>query len=107
MRRIGCKPQYMNFGPKGPIHNEEIISLKIEEYESIRLMDLKNLDQSACAELMDIGRSTFQRIYKEARTKIADSIINGKRLVIETEQFDHMGKRGHCHRHFNGNHKEL
>ena len=103
VRRIGCRPQFMNFGPQGPNYNNEIITLKIEEYESIRLMDLKNLDQSACAELMGIGRSTFQRIYKDARTKIADSIVNGKRLIIEAEQFDHPGGKGHCHRHFKGN----
>ncbi|GMQ61588.1 DUF134 domain-containing protein [Vallitalea maricola] len=105
-RRIGCRPQFQSFGPHGPNCNKEIINLKIEEYESIRLMDLKNLDQSACAELMGIGRSTFQRIYKEARGKIADSIVNGKRIIIETEDFDHPGGKGHCHRHFQDNNQD-
>jgi len=44
-----------------------LTSLKIYEIESIRLVDLENLDQQTCADKMGIGRSTFQRICKEAR----------------------------------------
>ena len=79
--------------------HEEVISLKIEEAESLRLMDLENLDQQACADLMNIGRTTFQRIYKDARNKIADSIINGKRLVIENEEPAIPMGNGHHGRH--------
>jgi len=79
--------------------HEEVITLKIEEAESLRLMDLENLDQQACADLMNIGRTTFQRIYKEARKKIADSIINGKRLMIENEETNIPMGNGHRGRH--------
>lgn len=79
--------------------HEEVITLKIEEAESLRLMDLENLDQQACADLMNIGRTTFQRIYKEARKKIADSIINGKRLMIENEKNNIQMGNGHHGRH--------
>ena len=72
----------MEFGPHRAYCEEEFILLKIEELESIRLMDLENLDQQSCADKMGIGRTTFQRIYKEARGKMADSIINGKRLIV-------------------------
>lgn len=89
----------MEFGPQGPHKCEELIMLKLEELESIRLMDIENFDQNTCAEKMDIGRSTFQRIYKEARRKIADSIINGKRIIIENEEITSCHHNGHCHRH--------
>ena len=36
-----------------------------------------------CAMQMEIGRSTVTEIYESARGKIADSLINGRRLVID------------------------
>ena len=98
-RRIGFNPQFMEFGPMGKNCHEDVITLKIEEAESLRLMDLENLDQQACADLMNIGRTTFQRIYKEARKKIADSIINGKRLTIENEENNIPMGKGHHGKH--------
>ena len=88
----------MEFGPLGSNCQEEFIVLKIEEIESIRLMDLENLDQQACADQMNIGRTTFQRIYKEARNKIADSLVHGKRLIVENDEFNSTTNNGHCHR---------
>jgi len=88
-RRIGFQPRYSEFGPQDQLSHDELIIVRIDELESIRLMDLENLDQQACADRMGIGRSTFQRIYKEARKKLADSIINGKRIIIE--QAVHIG----------------
>lgn len=83
-RRIGQRPRYGTFGPVGHPEVENVI-LKLEEMESLRLMDLEHLDQQACAERMGISRTTFQRIYKMARQKVAESIIEGKRLLIEEE----------------------
>ncbi|MGV8146944.1 MAG: DUF134 domain-containing protein [Alkaliphilus sp.] len=67
------------------IAKKEAIYLKIDELESLRLMDLENIDQIECAEKMNIGRTTLQRIYKQARFKVADSIINGRKLIIQEE----------------------
>jgi len=100
-RRIGFNPKFNEFGPIGQNCHDEVIILKIEEAESLRLMDIENFDQQDCANEMNIGRTTVQRIYKEARSKVADSIINGKRLVIEND--DISTQRGHGHRH--GKHK--
>lgn len=90
-RRIGFEPPYGEFGPTGGPCHEDTILLALDEVESLRLMDLEGLDQQACAERMNIGRTTLQRIYKEARRKVADSLINGKRLVIDD---GHHGPRG-------------
>lgn len=83
-RCIKGKPKYKKFGPKGTPGLEEII-LKLEEFESIRLMDIEDLTQEECALRMNIGRSTFQRIYKNARSKIAESIINNKDLIFSDQ----------------------
>lgn len=83
-RRVLYMPKYNSFGPldnKEDINCEIIMS--VEEVESMRLMDLEGLDQVECAKIMDIARSTFQRIYSEAKTKVADSLVNGKILKIQ------------------------
>lgn len=61
--------------------------LKLEELEAVRLKDLEGLDQSECAEKMEVSRPTFQRILLTAREKIADSLVNGKMIHIEGGNF--------------------
>ncbi len=61
--------------------------LKLEELEAIRLKDLEGLEQSECAERMEVSRPTFQRILLSAREKIADSLVNGKTIHIEGGNF--------------------
>ena len=61
--------------------------LKLEELEAVRLKDLEGLEQSECAEKMEISRPTFQRILLSAREKIADSLVNGKIICIEGGNF--------------------
>lgn len=76
-------PDYKVFGPlNGNTHDEPII-LTIEEYEVIRLIDLEGLEQQECAERMEVARSTVQRMYSKAKEKVADSLVNGKRLKIQ------------------------
>ncbi|MDD3413837.1 MAG: DUF134 domain-containing protein [Lachnospiraceae bacterium] len=62
-------------------------TLKLEELEAIRLKDLEGLEQSECAERMEVSRPTFQRILLSAREKVADSLINGKTIRIEGGNF--------------------
>jgi len=61
--------------------------LKLEELEAIRLKDLEGMEQEECAAKMEISRPTFQRILISAREKIADSLINGKSILIEGGNF--------------------
>ena len=61
--------------------------LKLEELEAIRLKDLEGLEQEECAFKMEVSRPTFQRILISAREKIADSLINGKSILIEGGNF--------------------
>ena len=82
-KRVCDMPNYRVFGPlNGKVH-DEIIILSVEEYEVIRLIDLEGLEQQQCAERMEVGRSTVQRMYSDAKRKVADSLVNGKILKIE------------------------
>jgi predicted DNA-binding protein (UPF0251 family) len=70
----------------GPIHQGntdfQSVHLTIDEHETIRLIDYLGLQQSECATRMNIGRTTAQRIYNDAKHKIADAIVNGKMIEI-------------------------
>ena len=83
-RRVSTLPKVSVFGPIDlSLGVDGIIIMTIEEYESIRLIDLEGLNQEKCAEAMGVARSTIQRIYDDARRKLADSVVNGKILKIE------------------------
>ena len=56
--------------------------MTVDEYETVRLIDLKGYTQQDCASQMQVARTTVQKIYDSARRKLADSIVNGKRLQI-------------------------
>jgi len=82
-RRVCCLPKVNEFAPIDINRGNEVIYMTVEEYETIRLMDLEGLSQEETAERMGVGRSTVQRIYEEARKKVADFIVNGKVLKIK------------------------
>ena len=58
------------------------INMTVEEYETIRLIDLEGKTQQECSERMEVARTTVQGIYDVARKKLADALVNGKRLNI-------------------------
>lgn len=82
-RRVCGIPDIKIFGPAGTGDETNAVIMTVEELESLRLMDLEGLDQVECAELMAVARSTFQRIYSDARKKVADCLVNGRMLKIE------------------------
>ena len=87
-RRIENVPTVPYFIPseKGVDEIPENV-LKLEELEAIRLKDLEGLEQSECAEKMEVSCPTFQRILLSAREKVADSLVNGKVILIEGGNF--------------------
>jgi len=80
-RRICAEPVYDSFSPDNVLLSEDVI-LSIDEYETIRLIDLEQLTHEQCARQMNISRTTVTELYESARYKIADSIVGGKRLRI-------------------------
>lgn len=83
-RKVCCMPERNSFGPLNIMNiNPEIILMTVDEYETIRLIDLEEMTQEECAEKMDVARTTIQRIYNEARKKLAKSLVEGKILKIQ------------------------
>ncbi|MCK4551551.1 MAG: DUF134 domain-containing protein [Tenericutes bacterium] len=98
MRNVSEMPLYSRFGPLGKRNDLDIIIMSIDEYETIRLIDESNYDQSECAIEMGIGRTTAQRIYNRARKKISLCLVYGKTLQIEGGEYFIKGQgrgRGH------------
>ena len=83
-RRVCSLPQENLYGPlKGPHREREEIQLNLDEYETIRLIDYEGLNQEEASLRMNIGRTTVQAIYTEARKKIALSLVEGSILKID------------------------
>ena len=81
-RRICAEPEYGSFAPEGGILQSEAVELSLDEFETVRLIDLLRMTHEQCASEMLISRTTVTEIYERARQKLADSVVNGKRLVI-------------------------
>ena len=85
IRHINFNPQTTYFKPQGiPLYSLEEVNLTADELESVRLKSYKGLDQTECAKKMKISQSTFQRILCVANQKIADALINGKAIKIDS-----------------------
>ncbi len=83
-RRVCYLPQNDRFGPLNFLINEEhSVTMTVDEYETIRLIDLESLTQEECSNQMNIARTTVQGIYNNARRKLAESLVDGKVLKIE------------------------
>ncbi|SET34100.1 Protein of unknown function DUF134 [Natronincola peptidivorans] len=93
------------FGPLNVSNLDGEIIMTVEEYEAIRLIDLEGLTQEECAERMSVARTTVQRIYNDARKKLAEALVNGKILKIQggdyklCEEGEPMYGCGRCVRH--------
>ena len=83
-RNIENIPEIKYFKPQGVCKNElKEMNLTLEEIEAIRLKDLEELDQQKCADKMEVSRTTFQRILKSGRKKIAEALIKGKAIKFK------------------------
>jgi predicted DNA-binding protein (UPF0251 family)/predicted Fe-Mo cluster-binding NifX family protein len=80
-RQVGGLPQFNEFSPEDSTEEQAVV-LNIDEYETIRLIDEIGMKQEDCARQMQIARTSVTAIYESARHKIADALVNGKKLYI-------------------------
>ena len=103
-RNVCRMPDCSRFGPLEPSRHGDPVVMSVDEYETIRLIDLQGLTQEGCAAQMNVARTTVQGIYNEARKKLADSLVNGRPLLIRGGDYRLCGSNGQarpegCRRH--------
>ena len=69
-RRVCRMPKSIHFYAAGA-EKEHGITMTVEEYETIRLIDHLAFTQEECAARMQVSRATVQMLYAEARKKLA------------------------------------
>ena len=119
-RNVCFMPERTLYGPLNANNlNSKGIIMTVDEYETIRLMDVEGMSQEECSKRMNVARTTVQRIYTIARNKLARSLVNGDILKIEGGDFSlcsmdeirngcGRGRRGRCRQvHINKPKKEF
>ncbi len=81
-RRVCGLPRMAAFVSQ-PRGDDPVLTMSVEEYETIRLIDCAGLTQEQCAQQMDVARTTVQRIYACARKKLGCFLTQGGTLRIE------------------------
>ncbi len=80
-RCIGGYPDHWEFSPEESSDKEPVV-MGLDEFETIRLLDREGLTQEQCAERMGVARTTVTAIYESARRKVAEALVDGRRLLI-------------------------
>lgn len=79
-RNVCGLPNYNTFMAEDG--SKQAIYLTLDEYETIRLIDLVGMKQEDCAKQMQISRTSVTAIYESARKKLAEVLVTGKMLYI-------------------------
>ena len=83
-RRVCCRFPGRGFRPLGiPARDLPVVTLGLDELEAIRLADCELLYQDAAAERMGVSRQTFARILGRGRAAVAESLVEGKLLLVQ------------------------
>lgn len=82
--RVICSaPKHRHFAPIIQSHSESIV-LQADEFEVLRLHDLEHFSQAEVAAQMLVSRPTVALLLAGAHQKLADAIVNGKSLTVES-----------------------
>ena len=92
-RRVCGMPRTNSFAPMGSQLCEERIIMAVDEYETIRLIDLAGYTQEECAAQMGIARTTVQGIMSidegqfEAGRSLGFNYVQTMRYIIIPQAF--------------------
>ena len=79
-------PTATYFKPRGiPLSELEEQSLRLDELEAMRLVDLEGLSQDEAGAQMGVSRATIGRLAEAGRKKVIDCLVNSKALRIESD----------------------
>lgn len=81
-RRICGEPACRKFAPETKRDDGLSVTMTLDEYETVRLIDFGGLTQEQCAAQMGVARATVQAIYTSARAKLARCLVLSQPLQI-------------------------
>ena len=94
-RMVEGLPPVCCFAPKrGNCPEETAVVMTVEEYEALRLIDYVGLTQEECAASMEVGRTTVQQIYVDARRKLSTCLVEGRPLLMQGGEYELAPGRG-------------
>ena len=111
-RKVCSLPEINRFGPLNGEFNDECVVMSVDEYETIRLIDLGGYEAGRMLRTNEYSSYNSTRNIRCRKKKIADSLVNGKTLIIEGGEYrlcdGHGGQCGKmsCGRHRGGRNKE-
>jgi predicted DNA-binding protein (UPF0251 family) len=83
-RNINGTPGTTYFKPaRIPLSELEEVTLELEEFETLRLVDALGNDQLTAAQEMGVSQPTLSRMLAAARQKIATAITRGHAIQIK------------------------
>ena len=80
-RTIHSPPSVGGFKPRSGGRKKEV-TLSVEEFEAIRLVDFEGLDQIRASALMGVSRQTFGRVLKSGRFTLSKALVKGLPLTV-------------------------
>jgi len=87
-RWIEYLPETTCFKPHGPPQNTtDVITLTLEELETLRLVDLEDLTQEEAASKMGVSRKTLWNDLQQARKKVINALVNGCEIRIQGGEY--------------------
>lgn len=82
-RLVEDAPQIRFYKPQGvPMRELQVVPLKDEEWQAMKLIDCQGLDQAEAAGRMGISRPTFSRVLSSARRAVARALVDGAAIKI-------------------------
>jgi predicted DNA-binding protein (UPF0251 family) len=88
-RRIQGEPPTVLYKPQGvPAASLTGVTIPLEGFEAMRLVDAESLSQEEAAERMDVSRPTLSRILAAARGAVARAMSEGMAIRIEGGDYE-------------------
>lgn len=91
-RWIANRPEVTGIVPQGVSGRGRTV-MPLEEFEAIRLCDYQGMGQAEAAEKMSVSRQTLGRILRQARNRLAESLVTGKHLTVDGGCYRLAGQR--------------
>ncbi len=89
-KKIRCCRRYRAdriYKPQGiQLRDLDTTVLSLDQFEVLRLCDVKNLDQEAAGKQMGISRGTVQRLLYSARRSLVSALIDNRALIINLKE---------------------